>query len=511
MTHPVTIGAVDAGTNAVRVVIARATRPGKYTRLHKERWPARLGHQVFTQGRFGPHTLAQAVEAFQHFRDLFDRYQVDAYRTVATSATREAENRPTLVERIRREANIRLDVISGTEEARLTRIAVQHALDGQVAPELVVDIGGGSLELISLSDGRVVDSVSLPIGTVRLMETFGITGRIDAEEERMLRRYVTTLLDDYFEQSPAGRRVAVGCGGNVEALAELVGGPKRFGQLNLDFSRLDIRMDDILRLDVPQRMAAFDVRRDRAEVMGIAAVVLASVGEYMRIGGLLAPDVGVREGVLVELTSCALGADGSAGREQRRGGLVERAWRFARRFQAGDEHAECVRRLSLSIFDQLADHHRLGAEHRLALELGAILHDVGNAVSRQKHHKHGEYLVKNADIDGLGPELHGMVTALVRHHAKSFPAKRHSTYSSLDEAAQSAVRKLAGILRIADGLDAHYAQSVDSVDVSVEGATAVFGLNHSQPSELPALGAKQKGHLFEVAFELEPIFKDACA
>lgn len=505
MQPSVTIGAVDAGTNAVRVVIARADGPGQLTRLHKERWPVRLGHQVFTRKRFGPRTLEQAVEAFEHFRELFDRFQVDSYRTVATSATRESTNRQTLLERIRREADVRLDVISGEEEARLTRIAVQDALAGSAEPELIVDIGGGSLEIITLSGGEVVDSVSLPIGTVRLMETFGITGRIDDGEARMLRRYVRTLLDDYFGDSQMPRGVAVGCGGNVEALAEIVGGPKSHGQLTLHLDRLDEALPEILGRDIQERMSEYSVRRDRAEVVGIAGIVLATVGQYTGITELLAPDVGVREGLLLELAACSFGDD-EPDEEYRRFGLLDAAWTYARRFQEDEVHAEYVRRLAVSIFDQLADVHGLNGDYRLALELGAILHDIGYAVSRRRHHKHGEYLVLNAQLQGLEGRLKTMVAALVRHHDKSFPAKRHSTFSSLSKGDRDAVQKLAGILRIADGLDAHYAQTVDAVDVSVADGQVSFELHQDQPSELPMLGAKQKGHLFEVAFDLKPVF-----
>ncbi len=506
MHHPVTIGAVDAGTNAVRVVIARADGPGQLTPLHKERWPVRLGHQVFTRKRFGPRTLGQAVEAFQHFRELFDRYEVDAYRTVATSATRESANRQTLLERVRREADIRLDVVSGEEEARLTRIAVQQALAGEAEPGLIVDIGGGSLEIITLADARVVDAVSLPIGTVRLMETFGIDGTISPDEAQMMRRYVLTLLDGYFADRDKPEGVAVGCGGNVEALAEIVGGPKCHGQLTLHLDRLAQKLPDILELDIQERMAAYQVRRDRAEVVGIAGIVLATVGEYTGLTELLAPDVGVREGLLLELAACTFG-DEEPDEEFRRFGLLDAAWTYARRFQEDEVHAEYVRRLATSIFDQLQSQHGLGSEHRLALELSAILHDIGYAVSRQSHHKHGEYLVLNAQLQGLDGKLKTMVAALVRHHDKSFPAKRHSTFMSLAEADRNAVEKLAGILRIADGLDAHYAQTVESVDVSVADGQATFRLTQSEPSELPMLGAKQKGHLFEVAFDLKPVFE----
>ena len=506
--EPITIGAVDAGTNAIRVVISRAEGPGRIQRLHKERWPVRLGHQVFTHRAFNQHTLDQAAEAFEHFRKLFDRFGVEKVRAVATSATRESRNRDQLLRRIKRDADIDLEVISGEEEARLTRVAVQNAWKHDESPDLIVDIGGGSLELITLEGGRAVKSVSLPVGTVRVMETFGLYDQISDEERQMVERYVETLLADCFgERGTLPEKIAVGCGGNVEALAEITDASKKYGYLCLDFDELDEALPSILEKTIQERMVTYQVRRDRAEVVGIAGIVLSTLGRYTGIRELSAPDVGVREGVLLELSSEPFESPLTAVEEDHRDAIRDAAWNLARRCRVDEAHALNVRELALSIFDQLEDQHELDQHDRFVLELGALLHDVGYSVSRRKHHKHGEYIVKNAQIHGLDDRIRTMVACMVRHHRKSFPAKRHSSYSSLDKRDRKAVEQLAGILRIADGLDAHQDQSVVDVDVFVERDCVRFVLDEDVPSELPVLGATQKGHLFEVAFDLQPVFE----
>ncbi|MGM0555145.1 MAG: HD domain-containing protein [Myxococcota bacterium] len=506
--EPIIIGAVDAGTNAIRVVISRAEGPGRIQRLHKERWPVRLGHQVFTHREFGQQTLDQAAEAFEHFRKLFDRFKVERVRAVATSATRESRNREKLLRRIQREADIDLEVISGEEEARLTRVAVQHAWEHDAPPELIVDIGGGSLELITLEQGRVIKSVSLPVGTVRVMETFGLYGEISVREAEMVERYVEALLADCFgERNTLPGRIAVGCGGNVEALAEITDADKKYGYLCLDLEELAEQLPSILEKDIHERMSAYSVRRDRAEVVGIAGIVLATLGRYTGIRELSAPDVGVREGVLLELSSEPFKSPLTALEHDHRDGIRDSAWSLARRCRVDEAHALHVREIALSIFDQLQPQHGLGQQERFVLELGALLHNVGYSVSRRKHHKHGEYIVKNAQVHGLDDRMRTMVACMVRHHRKSFPAKRHSSFSSLKKRDRRAVEKLAGILRIAVGMDAHEDQSVIGVDIEVQDGVARFVIDEDVPSELPVLGAKQRGHLFEVAFDLQPVFE----
>lgn len=521
------IGAVDAGTNAVRVVVAEADSPTDIVRIHKERWPVRLGHNVYTGQRFDAQTLDQATEAFGHFRRLFDKFEVDRYRAVATSATREAENRDVLLRRIARDAGLDLEVIDGREEARLTRDAVLDELGEAHAPEVIVDIGGGSLEINLLEEQEVVDAVSLPIGTVRLMEAFGIDGPLDEGAVEMLRRYVTNLLEDYYSDLDGllGRigRGAVGCGGNVEALADIFPGGELYGADSLDLVGLNDDYHSVTELGIRERMSTFGVRRDRAEVMAIAGVVLGTFGEVMEVQRLSAPDVGVREGVLAELAGQAFEPEDSLAHAARRRHLLDACRDFARRFRRTSEHTEHVRRLAGAIYDEVVDleaavwgQTEAGAsplgespqpELRLALECAALLHEIGYAVNRGGRHKHAAYLIQNGRIRGLSGRMRTLVACVTRHHRKSFPAPRHDIFMSLAPEDRPKARLLAGILRIADGLDADFSQTVRDLRLDVERDVARFFLQVDRPTALPSLGARQKAHLFEVATGLRPDFR----
>lgn len=306
LAAPLTLAAMDAGSNAIRLLIARADRRGRLRRLVRERVPVRLGHNVFTSGRFSPETINRAVATFQHFRDRMDHFGVSFYRAVATSATREARNRALLLRRIRREAGIRLEVIDGAEEARLVRSAVLGALGRRPAPRLICDLGGGSLELSLMRNRALERSVVLPVGTVRLLETFRIEDQMDEDEVEQVRNYVRTLLESFLPGRPrlAGA-LAVACGGNAEALAHIAPGARVAGMPSISLRLLKDRMWQILSLDVRRRMKLFDVRRDRAEVMGIAALVFHTLGRWLHLDALVVPGVGVREGLLADLLRAA--------------------------------------------------------------------------------------------------------------------------------------------------------------------------------------------------------------
>jgi len=508
MQNAKTIGAIDAGTNAIRAVVARTRGPGRYVRIHKERWPIRLGSSVFSTGSVDRTSLERVAETFRHFSELFTRYEVDACRAVATSAWREADNREELLGRVRRDSNVDLELVDGDEEARLTGEAIQHWLDARHSPDLVVDIGGGSLELMELREGEVRETTSAPLGTVRLEKTFGIDGAIATSETETLRRATENILEDSLD---ADRYVAangaVGAGGNVETLAEIYTADDLYGFDALDLAAMGDDLERVTELSNRERMATFGVRRDRADVMAIAAAVLSTVGDLFEISRLSAPDVGVREGILLRLTRRVFAGDTAPDFEQRRRRLLAGCRSYANRFREGGDHPEHVRALAVRIFDELSSRHEMGREERLALECAALLHEIGYAVRRSGRHKHAAYLVENGRHHGLTGRMRDLVSVVVRHHRSAHPAPRHDRFMSLEQSDRPRARKLAGILRVADGLDASNDRLVEDLRVDVDGDRALFELDQREASSLPGLGATQKGHLFEVAFDLEPQFE----
>ncbi|HTM19405.1 MAG TPA: HD domain-containing protein, partial [Kofleriaceae bacterium] len=468
MAGPPRVGAIDAGSNAIRLLIAEPGAHGYPRRVLGLRVPIRLGHGAFTVGELHPGTVDAAVAAFVRFRGLFNEHQVLRYRAVTTSAVRDARNRDVLVHRIHAESGIELEVITGDEEARLVRKAVRNAMRGRPQPASVLDLGGGSLEVNLRNVARWV-SASLPIGTVRLIETLGLTGAIGDDEARMVRRYVHTLLEiSLREQSARDLSPSAACGGNAEALARLFGGGDGAARA-LPRAALESALPELLALDVPGRMARYGVRRDRAEVMGVAALVLATSAEMLGVDRFLVPGVGIRDALAFELAATLplrnrTGA-GTLDAVRRKAALTS-ARMFSARLGHDLHHGEQVRRLALALFDQTRRLHGLADDARAALELAALLHDIGESINSRAHHRHGEYLVRSGRIAELDDDTRNMVAALIRSHRRAQPsARKHPAYAALSSRARRHMRTLLGILRLADGLDTEHQQRVRNLTV----------------------------------------------
>ena len=510
MAAPVQLAAIDAGSNAIRLVIARATSPHHLQILDNERAAVRLGHNAFTHHLLDDDTISRAARAFRHFRDQMDRYQVSACRAVATSAAREARNHRRLMERIRRKTGIELEVISSEEEARLVCSAVHWALRDKIQPRLIFDLGGGSLELNFFQRGILEHRIALPLGTIRLMETYGIGGAIAEDTTRRLRHHVLSLLKSSMPSPPSlSRSIAVACGGNAEALVRLAPGPLMGRTPAINVRLLRDQTWRLLRLDVAGRMRVFRVRRDRAEVMGIAAIIITTLAKWLGLRSMLVPGVGVREGILLDLVGEQY--SGGAASEEERGRAAEllagARW-FARRLDYDAHHAEQVARLALSLFDQLRPLHEMSQDMRVVLEIGALLHDVGCFVHRKSHHRHGEYLVRNGEIPGLRGWRRNMVAALVRYHnCKSEPQVEHASYAALDGEQRRQVRVLSSLLRIAEKLESEHQQRVAGVDLQIAGHRAIFLIRAADGTRLDIAGLERKSDLFSREFHLRAEFR----
>ncbi|HEX9759517.1 MAG TPA: hypothetical protein VGA40_01285, partial [Candidatus Acidoferrales bacterium] len=372
---PVHLAAIDAGSNAIRIAIARAESPYLIRTLHTERFPVRLGHNVFTNRTLDKKAVARAIKALRRFAGLMAKHHVPLdkghYRAVATSATREARNRRQFVRRIERKTDVKLEIIDGAEEARLVVGAVLDALGSRLSPRLVVDLGGGTLEVNLIRQGQVEFSRALPVGTVRLLENFhlepscGMTG----DEHISVRNFVLSMLRSSFRRPPElSGELAVACGGNAEALAELAPGPPVRGIPTINVRLLRERLWDILGRDVRRRMKAFHVREDRADVMGVAAIVFLTLARWMNIRTFLVPGVGVREGVLREMVQKHFAEEITATEEKKARAVLAAVRWFAAKHQSHTRHDEQVRRLGVALFDQLAPVHHMGAAERRLVE-----------------------------------------------------------------------------------------------------------------------------------------------
>ncbi len=442
--------------------------------------------------------MLQATRAFRRFKTLLDRYDVKHYRAVATSAAREARNRTELIRRIRRTAGIELEVIDSSEEARLVRSAILGAVRERFSPRLIVDLGGGSLEVSLLRKRLPVKIFALPLGTVRLMETLGIYGAFSEDECERVQHGVLSILQSVWPNPPdLSGSIAVASGGNAEALARLTPGPRVGGLSTINLRLLHERLWGILGLSVNERVKVLGIRKDRAEVIGIAAIVFSSLAQWLRLRALLVPGVGVKEGILWDLAASHFSGATPSSYAVAAEPMLREARRIGARFHYDPLHAEHVRSMAAYLFERLTPVHGLRHELRLPLEMASILHDVGYAINSAAHHKHGEYIVRNTLIPGLSEVDQMTLACLVRYHGKSSPDPGHKVYSLLGTRRREEVRLLTGILRIAIALDKDRRRMVQSIEVVIQRKTIHLRVHCAGRYSLPVAACRRAAKLFE--------------
>jgi exopolyphosphatase/guanosine-5'-triphosphate,3'-diphosphate pyrophosphatase len=501
---PLRVAAIDVGSSAIRFVAAEFSGPDKHETLLSLRVPVRLGHGVFLSGRLAPRTVDSAVRALASFRSEMEKLRIRDIRAVATSAVRESENGGVFVDRAAREAGVEVEIISGSEEARLVHLAVCRRIPLGRRRWVLADLGGGSIE-VSLADADGIQwSESHTMGAVRLVEELSEAGQTPAAFERLLAEYVGTL---HLPKSEGRRRYAglIATGGNIEALATLAGVPVGPQGAILALAAMRRMIGVLSRLSYRQRISDLGLREDRADVILPAAMVYERVAALVGARDIRVPFVGLKDGLLFDLVD-RLSARSS--HEDHRQRLVrEGALALGRRFSFDEPHGRHVMLLALSLFDQLAALHGMGPRERSLLLAAGLLHDLGAYISFKRHHRHSMYLLAQSELPGLTPRDMQLVANLARYHRKSEPRVVHPEFARLDEADRKRVIRLAALLRLADALDREHRQRVHGIRVRTSGREVRVSLDGRGDLLLERWALRRKVRLFERAFGVKVQFR----
>jgi exopolyphosphatase/guanosine-5'-triphosphate,3'-diphosphate pyrophosphatase len=495
---PLRVAAIDVGSNAIRFVAAEFTAPLEYRVLAEQREPVRLGHEVFLSGRLTPAAMDAGVGALAAFRLRMREVGVEHYRAVATSATRESRNGEAFVERARREAGIELEVVTGAEEARLVYQAVRAHLPLGERRWLLVDLGGGSVEVSLVDASGSLWSESHTMGSVRLLEELSASGDEPGRFQRLLAEYAAALrIGTVAEQwEPAG---VIATGGNIEALARLAGSePSRREPAVLPLSTLRATIETLSRLSYRQRVDELGLREDRADVILPAAMVYERIAALAGVEEIRVPAVGLKEGILVDLVDDLAGHLAHEGRKEEQ--ALAGALALGRRYLFDEAHATHVAALAGSLFDQLRAVHALADGDRRLLVAAAVLHDVGIFVGHRKHHKHSLYLISQSELPELTPGETELVANVARYHRKGGPAAHHEPFTRLAEPERARVVKLASLLRIADALDREQRQAVRAVRARAAKGRLLLELDGDGDLLLERWALRRKAGLFEETF-----------
>ncbi len=482
------LAAIDVGTNAVRLELARVLSDGSLETLYQERNPVRPGEGMFKTGDMPPEVADRLISALRRFAVMCRRYRATV-RAVATSAVREARNREEIVRRARKEAGIDLEVISGKEEARLICLGVLHGRPA-ASRSLVIDVGGGSTEIASAVGDRPIHLWSVALGAVRLTELFDATGKVGSRRLALMREYAAEILERGVRRDAVPQfKTAFGSSGTINAVVEYAADEDCWPKLKI--KRLSRAVEALAEMTLKQRAQHFDPRR--AEIIVGGAVVLEQAMLHLGLESIDAVDGGLRNGLLIELVrNTRVAEDNDA--------IAAGAEAFAQRFLEDADHSRQVARIAVSLFDDLTGLHKLPAASRPLLQAAALLHDVGHAVSYQRHHKHSYYLIKHADLPGLADRDRELVALIARYHRRSPPERAHPDMAGLSETSFRLVRKLSTLLRLADALDRGHHQAVRKVSAKDRDGTVQLSLAARAPVELELWDAERQSAQFRRVF-----------
>lgn len=504
------LAAIDIGTNSFHLVIAEAdVISGRFHTLARDKEIVRLGSGSTDMKYIHEEAMVRGLSVLKRFSDLARTYGAPV-RAVATSAVREALNRDEFIRRVRIETGIIVEIASGTEEARLIHLGVLQALPVIRKRILLIDIGGGSTEILIAKGRRIFYSNSIKLGAVRLMQRFFPSETLNRKSVSECRKYVQGMLGPIVREIKVHPfDIAIGTSGTIMNLANILQSRKpKTGDASLNGVRISASdlygvADEILgRPASADRLRIAGLDPKRADIISAGAILASSIFREFDLQELVISDFGLREGVLLDSIEKLHPKKSIDPLHDLR---FQSSVHLAERCRYEKKHSHQVTRLALSLFLQTERLHNLGEEQREFLESAALLHEIGLFVSHDSHHRHSYYLIRNAELAGFTENEKAVIANIARYHRKSHPKFKHEEFGTLSPEDQDVVLKLASILRIADGLDRSHASAVDHLKVRIIDGhlnlTAFCNRKHNPSME--QWGAERNQELFEKTFNVK--------
>ena len=499
------LSAIDVGTNSFHLITAKIDGD-QFTIIDSAKEVVRLGLASSTMKYMSTEAMERGVVALKRFKTMADLLN-GSIRAVATSAVREALNRDEFLSRVKKEADIDVEVISGYEEARLIYLGVLQSLPIFRKEVLVIDIGGGSTEFIYGKEGDIYLADSLKIGAVRYTQKFFSTEKINKKSIQECRESIRGVIapiirflkHKYIEQY-------IGTSGTISNIASMV---KRFDrddsvqQLNnCTFTRkeLDEVIEGLLsykNFSDYSKIKGLDP--ERSDIIVAGALILEQLFSELKIEEMTYSDYALREGVLLDSIHKVSG-------DKRLAGLSDiryKSFRYLMKlYNIEESHAIQVSKIALKLFDSTAPLHKLTLVDREYLEAACLTHDVGYYISSSQHHRHSYYIIRNAEILGFSDREIEIIANIARYHRKSHPKLKHENFVKLSNEDQLKIKKLASLIRIADGLDRSHINAVLDIDTIISGEYIIFEIKKNIGTDLTLdiWGAERKCALFEEVY-----------
>lgn len=502
-----TFAAVDIGSNSVRLKIARAVR-GRLETLHEEREVTRLGESVFANGVLDPQAMSLTMRVLRRFHRSVQTHAADRVRVVATSALRDARNSRAFLDWVRSATGWKAEIVSGLEEGRLIHLGILSNARVGGARALLIDLGGGSCELTLSIGGHIEDMVSLPIGAVRLTQTFLQHDPPKKAELEQMRGLIQREISRIEKRITAAKvQVTIATSGTPAALSGLYAANLRaYDETKphtVPHEAVSKSLKELSRRNLAQRRALPGIGPRRAEIIIAGAMVFSELMDLCKLPSFRYLPLGLRDGLLAQML-----ADYDAGTKVRERVDYERheaLVTLAKHYGGDLVFAQRIRDLTMQLFNRLKSVHQLPAEYADWLEAAATLHEVGSYINRSGRRRHTYYIIANSEIFGFTPVQRRIIAGIARYVGKSLPSPSDRVIRMLPPPDQIHVPKAVALLRLARALDQGRRGAVHDLQVRVhqDGRVRLMLNPNSEGIELELWAVEQEKVYFESVFGRE--------
>jgi exopolyphosphatase/guanosine-5'-triphosphate,3'-diphosphate pyrophosphatase len=513
----VKLAAIDIGSNSIKLVVVDAAASDSFAVLARDKEVVRLGHETLTKGRLSQEAIERAIACIQRFRTAAEVRQAEVTVAVATASVRGASNASQFIKQVEKATGIRVDVLSGVEEARLIGLAASQGWAGRGSVNLNIDIGGGSTELSLFRDARPLSLFSVRVGAVGQTDRYIKTdpprpkalSNLKAELHAAFQRPARELKTAKWQQ-------VSGTSGTILAIGEILRSqstqngqnkvqPAQPTEAEIPLSQL-ARLNATLSTMNPIERRELGISAQRSEIIVVGGHILEAAMRALRINSLRTCDWALREGVIIDYLQ--------EREDETRPPVPDFADQkllgvhaVGRRFGYEETHARQVAKLADQLFQSLTPAEELTRHQRTLMLAGALLHDIGYHIAHESHQKHALYLIVNSELTGFSEMERSVIANIARYHRGSLPKERHPEYAALNAADRDNVWKLGGIVRLADALDRSHDSRITEIGCKVTSSEVILDLASASDCQNEIVEAERKKELFEGAFERRLVIK----
>jgi exopolyphosphatase/guanosine-5'-triphosphate,3'-diphosphate pyrophosphatase len=497
------VAVIDIGATSIRLAIAEISENGKVRTLEALSQTASLGKDTFTQNAIRKDTIEHCVRILQSYRRMITEYNIDVanVRAVATSAVREARNRLAFVDRIYVATKLQVQVLDEAEVNRITYLGVLPYLNAdyslQTGRLLVVEVGGGSTELLVVRGPNVMFAHTYRLGAMRLRQSLKSLHSAPARIRELMQNEIRKTVDEVRHEVSSTQVQMMALGGDMRfATRQLVPEWQTSQMARVNVAEFEQFVESILALTDDQLVSKYHLTFAEAETVGGALLANLALAQSFSLQEILVTNTNLRDGMLEEM---ALSQGWTI--EFRRQ-VLRSAVDLARRYDFDEPHSNHVAELARQLFVQMADEHQLDGRYETLLATASILHEIGKYVNVRSYHKHTMYIIRNSELFGLSGQELALVSLVARYHRRASPQDSHEPYISLGRDDRVAVSKLAAILRLAKALDASRSQRVTNVRYERRRNSIDIHVYGVEDLALEQLANRQTGGLFEEIYGL---------